>query len=227
MPRTLDPAAHALKREAFLDAADQLIRTKGFDAMSIQDLLDALGTSKGAFYHYFGSKEDLLEACVERIADQALAAILPEVGDRSVPADERLRRLFQLGGRWKSDRRDLFLGLLEVWLSDGNAVARAKLRRVSAARTLPLLAEIVRQGADDGTFGVGSPEHAAQVLLTLGEGAAQATSELLLRGGSGAASLLEVRATMGAYEAATERFLGMTPGTFSYMDEPTLRLWFG
>ncbi len=60
MPRTLNPAAHALKRDAFLDAAERLIRTKGYEQMTVQDVLDELGASKGAFYHYFDSKEALL-----------------------------------------------------------------------------------------------------------------------------------------------------------------------
>ena len=64
---------HAVRRDDFIDAAQRLIRTKGYEETSIQDILDALGASQGAFYHYFGSKADLLEAVVERMVD---------VGDR-------------------------------------------------------------------------------------------------------------------------------------------------
>ena len=49
MARTLDPVAHAVRRDAFLDAAEALIRAKGYDEMSIQDVLDAVGASRGAF----------------------------------------------------------------------------------------------------------------------------------------------------------------------------------
>ena len=69
MARTLDPESHVVRRDAFLDVAQRLIQTKGYDAFSIQDVLDEVGASKGAFYHYFGSKGDLLEAMVERMAD--------------------------------------------------------------------------------------------------------------------------------------------------------------
>ena len=61
MARTLDPAAHAVKRDTFLDAAQRLIKTKGYEALSVQDVLAAVGTSKGAFYHYFDSKAALLD----------------------------------------------------------------------------------------------------------------------------------------------------------------------
>ncbi|MDB5063897.1 MAG: TetR/AcrR family transcriptional regulator, partial [Chloroflexi bacterium] len=57
MPRTVNVAAHRVRREAFLDVAQRLIQTKGYEQMSIQDVLDALDTSRGALYHYFGSKQ--------------------------------------------------------------------------------------------------------------------------------------------------------------------------
>ena len=62
MARTLNPTLHTVRRDAFLDVAQRLVETKGYEAMSIQDVLDALEVSKGAFYHYFDSKQALLEA---------------------------------------------------------------------------------------------------------------------------------------------------------------------
>ena len=49
MVRTVDPAAHAVRREAFLDAAQRLIQTKGYGLLSIQDVIDDVSASKGAF----------------------------------------------------------------------------------------------------------------------------------------------------------------------------------
>ena len=69
MARTLNPVTHAVRRDAFVDVAQRLIQAKGYEAFSIQDVIDEVGASKGAFYHYFGSKGDLLEAIVERMAD--------------------------------------------------------------------------------------------------------------------------------------------------------------
>jgi AcrR family transcriptional regulator len=66
MARTLDPAAHALRRDAFVDAAQRLIQAKGYEQMSLQDVVDELDASRGAFYHYFDSKVALLEAVVRR-----------------------------------------------------------------------------------------------------------------------------------------------------------------
>ena len=45
MPRTLDPAAHAVRRDTFVDAAQALITSVGYEEMSIQDVLAATGAA--------------------------------------------------------------------------------------------------------------------------------------------------------------------------------------
>ena len=63
--------------EAFLDAGQRLIATKGYAQLSIQDVIDELSSSKGAFYHYFDSKAALLDG----VADDPNAgiALVPEL----------------------------------------------------------------------------------------------------------------------------------------------------
>jgi AcrR family transcriptional regulator len=226
MPRTLDPVAHALRRDAFLDSAQRLIEDKGYEQMSIQDVLDDLDASKGAFYHYFDSKADLLEAVVERLADVAIAALLPIVTDAGAPADEKFRRLFFAGGQWKAERHDLVLGLLEVWLSDANAVVREKLRRMGVTRLAPLLADIVRQGRAEGIFTVTSEQHAARVLTSLLDAYGETARELAIRRRADTVSLDEVGRTFAAYDEAVERVLGLPAGSFTSVDVPSLHLWF-
>ena len=59
-----------LTRKRLLDAAERLFARHGFDATSVDDVAEAAGFSKGALYYNFESKDELLEALVERnIAD--------------------------------------------------------------------------------------------------------------------------------------------------------------
>jgi AcrR family transcriptional regulator len=122
MARTVDQAVYAIRRDAFVDAATGLIREKGYEQMSIQDVLDALDASRGAFYHYFGSKEDLLEAVVDRIAESAIASVEP-ILDRVVGQglDE---------GTFRTGSRDHVAGVL-AWLllGAGDTASRLFLER--------------------------------------------------------------------------------------------------
>ncbi len=58
------PKARAAK-EKLLDAALSLIREKGFSAMTVDDLCARAGVTKGAFFHYFKSKDELGVAAAE------------------------------------------------------------------------------------------------------------------------------------------------------------------
>src|SRR6202163_1051077 len=139
MPRTVDTTLYAVRRDAFLDVAQRLVQTKGYEAMSIQDVLDELDASKGAFYHYFDSKQALLEAVVERFADGALAALAPLIDDPDLPALRKVEVIFAGVARWKADQKELVLAIIEVWNSDGNAIVREKLRRMTVRIMVPLL----------------------------------------------------------------------------------------
>src|SRR5436305_13128121 len=100
MPRIVKEEEYAGKRNAILDAAQRLVQTKGYEQMTIQDLLDDLQISKGAFYHYFTSKQALLEALIERMEEVIEPLVAVIVHDSHLSALEKLRRLFVTVSRW-------------------------------------------------------------------------------------------------------------------------------
>src|SRR5579875_729678 len=167
MPRTVNPALRTVRREAFVDAAQRLIQCRGYEAMSIQEVLDAVGASRGAFYHYFDSKQALLEAVIDRITDQAIASLEPIVGDSTLPALRALERIFTGIAGWKAQRKDLMLAIIAVWRSDSNAIVREKLRHTAVHRLVSLLAPIIQRGVAEGLFSVHEPTETAAVLVYL------------------------------------------------------------
>ena len=138
MARTLDLEKHTVRKDAFIEAAQRLMQTRGYEAMSIQDLLDELGASRGAFYHYFDSKRELLVAIVDRIADQALAAVAPVVDDPELPAIDKLEGFFGGIAQFKADRKPLMLEFIKVWKSDDMAVVREVIERTPHRQPVPI-----------------------------------------------------------------------------------------
>lgn len=59
-------AAQSESRDKLLDAATHLIRARGYTATRVDDICAAAGLSKGSFFHYFSSKEDLALAAAQR-----------------------------------------------------------------------------------------------------------------------------------------------------------------
>jgi AcrR family transcriptional regulator len=227
MARTVNATLRTVRRDAFLDVAQRLVQTKGYEAMSIQDVLDELEASKGAFYHYFDSKQSLLEAVVDRFADGAMAGLSQVLSDPDVPALRKLEKVFAGIARWKADQKELVLAIMEVWNSDGNAIVREKLRRLTERIMVPLLSAVVRQGINEGAFLVDSPDETATVLVSLMEGFQQQASELFIARQAGTVTFEEVQRAVAANTEAFERILGVPKGSLTLTSEPTLRFWFG
>jgi AcrR family transcriptional regulator len=226
MARTLDPTAHALRRDAFVDAAQRLIQARGYEQMSLQDVLDELGASKGALYHYFDSKVALLEAVVERMVYAVAASLEPVVADPDLPALSKLGGLFGGIATWKMERKELLLEITRTWLSDENAVVREKLRQVTRPRLEPLLERIVRQGIAEGAFSPSSAEGAAGVLMSLVLGLNETASRLYVARQARVISLEDVERTIAAYREAFERILGLPAGSLPAVDPEILHYWF-
>jgi AcrR family transcriptional regulator len=225
--RTLDPVSHAVRRDAFIDVAQRLIQTKGYESFSIQDVIDEVGASKGAFYHYFGSKGDLLEAIVERMADGVEAAWRPIMDQPGLSAVERFERVFSTTAQYKNARRELSLAILEAWLSDRNAAVREKLRVMVARRLTPILNRIMRQGIEEGDFTATSDEATAHVIVSLIQGTQEEASRLFVARQANEITYEQVERYFRAYQEALDRILGLAPGRLSLTDPPTLRMWFG
>jgi len=227
MARTLNLAVHTVRREAFVEAAQRLMQARGWEQVRIQDVLDAVEASRGAFYHYFDSKQALLEAVIDRMVDAGLGSVEPIVDEPNLTATAKLAKLFAGIGRWKTDRKDVILGFLDVWLSDDHAVVREHFRRKMVTRFVPVLAKVVRQGIDDGSFRVDSPEATARVLMMLIQGLQEEATDLFVARQANTIGYDEVVSRLAAHTGAFERLLGAEAGSITLIDKPVLEAWYG
>ena len=227
MARTVNATRHMVRRDAFLDVAQRLVQAKGYEAMSIQDVLNELEASKGAFYHYFDSKQALLEAVVERFADVAIADLAPLLDDPNVPALRKLETFFKGIARRKAEQKDLVLAIIEIWNSDGNAIVREKLRRLTVSRMVPLLSAVIEQGIDEGVFHVASPDETATVFISLMLGFQELANDYFIGRQAGTITFAVVQRSVASFTEAFERILGIPKGSLTLTDESTLHFWFG
>ena len=99
-----------LIRSAFLD----LIREKGFDAVSVQDITDRATLNRATFYLHYQDKHDLMESLIQEVLDELSVLPMPFVPARSQEADpERLSAFFVGFSIWYNVRNAVF-GLLLV-----------------------------------------------------------------------------------------------------------------
>ncbi len=94
--------APAVRRAELIDCAQRLFLLKGYEKTTINDVIAAAGLSKGAFYHHFRSKEDLLEAIAARFAQQGLAFVVGVQENTSLNTLQRFNALLAVSREWPS-----------------------------------------------------------------------------------------------------------------------------
>jgi TetR/AcrR family fatty acid metabolism transcriptional regulator len=91
------------KRRLLLDAAVRVFARNGFHASRVGDIAAEAGVAHGLLYHYFTSKDELLET-IFRETWSAMLAALREVEQSGEPAQEQLRRVAAVVLRtWKRE----------------------------------------------------------------------------------------------------------------------------
>lgn len=226
MARVVNEEENAAKRKQILDVALRLIYTKGYEQMTIQDVLDGLQMSKGAFYHYFASKEALLEALTDRMIDEAMKVLHPIEVDPRLSALDKLRRYLNTASQWKTERIDLLLPLVRVWYHDDNLVAREKYFTKSMKRISGFMTEVICQGVREGAMTTPFPEQVGEVILAIFLNMGENLAQYILVDDRSVAQMKRAERTIAMYGDALERILGVAPGSLPLVDQHTLRQWF-
>jgi AcrR family transcriptional regulator len=78
-------------QERLLAAATRLFAERGFAPTSVQEIVERAGVTKGAMYHYYGSKDELLQQIYAQLLSLQ-AARLEEIAALDLPVRDRLRR---------------------------------------------------------------------------------------------------------------------------------------
>jgi AcrR family transcriptional regulator len=229
MARVIKEEEHSARRNEILDAALKLLYAKGYAKMTIQDILDELRISKGAFYHYYDSKADVLDALVEHmVVEQVKPLLVAIVQDPHLTALEKLQRYFDTAVTWKTARKDLMLELLKVWYSDENALARQKMQTKMIKLITPLFMEIIDQGVREGVFAAPYPEYFGRVIINLIQPLGDTFTQMLaaeeVEHKPGV--LRQAETAVAAYNDAMERVLGAPTGSIHLIDTKMLKEWF-
>lgn len=213
MPRVIKHPE--LRREELLDQAQALFLAHGYDRASLNDVIAAAGVSKGAFYHYFASKEALLEALAERFARQALAGVQDVLDDPALDPLNRLNGLLAKSRQAKIETASEAWALFETMFRPENLVLFHRINLAAGASFSPLLVKIIRQGVEDGTFRTFDPEGVADMVMQFGM-ATHGVVAKAIAGGSDADMDVAIEALekrVRLYEVALNRILGLPDGS--------------
>ncbi len=196
-----------VRRQELIDIAEELFSERGYEETTVSDIVGAAGLAQGTFYHYFRSKEELLEAIADHLGGELDELIERLVDDEDLSAVEKLLRLFIQLGEYGRGREGLVIFLHE----ERNALLHLKLERNTYRTWTPLVRSIVVQGVQEGSFDTRYPEEATIALLAV-------ISAISHQGGD-LDHASRRRRTVSALFDLTERILGARSGTFNELVE--------
>lgn len=216
MARHVKPDEYAARRGEILDSALRLMHDKGYQAMTIQDVLDDLRMSKGALYHYFDSKQALLEGIVESMG-QSGATALQAVVDSDLGALGKLHAYFAASNAWKAEHAAEVATAMRLWRHENNSLLRQKMSQEAMRTNTPALEAIITQGCREGAFDTEHPHEAAVIIAGMGLHLADAIIDAIDADGS---EVLDFRgrrvgSVIAAYTDAIERILGAPAGSLT------------
>lgn len=153
--------SHQTRKNELLDTAESLFFTKGYDQTTVQDILQAAGIAKGTFYHYFKSKEEMMDAVVIRYIEAGVAAAEQIVSDPGLTVHEKLLRVVMA----QKPEAGVQERLLEQFHEPQNALLHQKSLTETLLRLTPVLTRVIEQGKAEGLFHTPFPRESVEFLL--------------------------------------------------------------
>ncbi len=148
-----------------LDVASRLFLEKGYEHTSIQDIIDHLGgLSKGAIYHHFKSKEDILVAVTERMTEESNRMLLNIRDWKNVSGKEKLQSIFKESLN-RPVQDDIFT--VAPHLGANPRLLFSMLGETISEVAPNYIRPILEQGMADGTIKVDYPLETAELIMLL------------------------------------------------------------
>ncbi|AXO98490.1 TetR/AcrR family transcriptional regulator [Bacillus anthracis] len=200
------------RRKEILETAERLFVTKGYTKTTVNDILKEIGIAKGTFYHYFKSKEEVMDEIIMRVIKEDVAKAKVIVSNPNIPVLEKLFRVLMEQSPKSGDIKDK---MIEQFHQPNNAEMHQKSLVQSIIHLSPVLTEILEQGIEEGIFSTSYPQETIELLLSsaqviFDEGLFQWKPEEMMR-------------RVKAYIKMMEVSVGAKEGSFNYMLEVLMK----
>lgn len=193
------------RRNEILDAADELFTQKGFDGTSTNNILEKVGIARGTLYYHFKSKEDIMDALIERYTETMLTRARAVAADNSIAVNERILRVVMALNMQQANGQEI----MEHIHKPQNALMHRKIQQVVINQVPPLLTGIIREGIEQGIYHTPYPYECMEMIVAYTNTVFDDDLVML--------SDEERTARIPAFIFNVERMLGVESGSLLYM----------
>lgn len=137
------------RKQEFLTVALELLNEKGYEKTTIQDIINKMGVSKGAFYHYFISKEDVIEQIAKEYADRGISIMKRIANRKDLDAIEKINTIIKTINEYKSTREKDRTKIKGIFKGDKNLKLERKIAKAIRHDALNIYQEIIDAGVKE------------------------------------------------------------------------------
>lgn len=149
------------RKNEILDAAEKLFGAKGFDHTSTNDILNEIGIARGTLYYHFKSKEDILDAMIERITRQLITKATDIVQKKEIPVLQRLTMTIMA----LNVNNELGLEVMQQVHKPQNALMHQKMQETLLSGVNPLITGLIEEGIQQDIFRTDYPAEAVEMAM--------------------------------------------------------------
>lgn len=148
------------RRNEILDVAQRLFTAKGFDNTSTNDILNEIGIARGTLYYHFKSKEEILDAMIDRTTKQLVDKAKGIVYQKDVPVFERFTSMILTLNISNSSFGNEILRQVH---KPQNALMHQKIEARLLAEVTPLITALIEDGIKQGICSTDYPQEVAEM----------------------------------------------------------------
>ena len=149
------------RKNEILDVAEKLFGERGYDATSTNDILKEIGIARGTLYYHFKSKEDILDAMIERMTGSLVAKANEIARKTGVSVLQRLTLMMMA----LNVNNDLGHEIMEQIHKPQNALMHQKMQERLLAGVNPIVTSLIEEGIAQGICQTDYPAEVAEMTL--------------------------------------------------------------
>jgi len=206
-------------RNKILKKAHALFSEKGYEQTSVNGIIKSLGVSKGAFYHYFNSKDEVLDAIIMDYTNEVVEMLNKIAYDPNLNALEKYRKMFSETQAKRRANSERFTFLAKMLLSEENLLFRHRYTEKILELTKPPFTQMLKQGVQEGHFIINNPEETTELIMRFGNIYRTKIAILMMGIKEQPNNLLKIQNIIEFMQDVVERMLGLDSGTLDFISE--------
>ena len=155
------------KKADIIHSAVKIILEEGANKLSINYLLRKTNLSKGSFFHYFKSKEDLLAEVIHYASQPIVKSMQEVIENKNLNAVAKMTQLYQTAGYTKAKYGKGLGAFSEILYRNENKMFLTEVMDRTFNLCLPILNDLIQEGVNSGYFKVESTQAASYHILTI------------------------------------------------------------